>query len=152
MKERKFESIQKAIDEWKQTEDAINWGYNIINATTNEINKINLDFEIILGFNNIDNFIRFTYLLYIDDAFNVLDNNENIYYLEYILIPNVINNLNIDDGFKEVIIENLEYKDDWLKEMFNIFKENLELEKYINDKFINFKDITSFWSFEDDFR
>ena len=152
MEERKFESIEKAIDEWKQTEDAINWGYNIINATTNEINKINLDFEIILGFNNIDNFIRFTYLLYIDDAFNVLDNNENIYYLEYILIPNVINNLNIDDGFKEVIIENLEYKDDWLKEMFNIFKENLELEKYINDKFINLKDITSFWSFEDDFR
>ena len=152
MKERKFESIEKAIDEWKQTEDAINWGYNIINATTNEINKINLDFETILGFNNIDDFIKFTYLLYIDDAFNVLDNNENIYYLEYILIPNVINNLNIDDGFKEVIIENLEYKDDWLKEMFNIFKENLELEKYINDKFINFKDITSFWSFEDDFR
>ena len=152
MKKRKFESIEKAIDEWKQTEDAINWGYNIINATTNKINKINLDFEITLGFNNIDDFIRFTYLLYIDDAFNVLDNNENIYYLEYILIPNVINNLNIDDGFKEVIIENLEYKDDWLKEMFDIFKENSELNEYINDKFINFKGITSFWSFEDDFR
>lgn len=150
MKKRKFESIEKAIEEWKQTEDAINWGYDIINATTNKINKINLDFEITLGFNNIDDFISFTFLLYVDDAF--WDSKKDIYYLEYVLIPDVINNLDIDEGFKEVIIENLEYKDDWLKEMFNIFKENLELEKHINDKFINFKGITSFWSFEDDYR
>lgn len=150
MYRRKFKSIEKAIEEWKQTEDAINWGYDIINATTNKINKINLDFEITLGFNNIDDFISFIFLLYVDEAF--WDSEKDIYYLEYVLIPDVINNLDIDDGFKEVIIENLEYKDDWLKEMFNIFKENLELEKYINDKFINFKGITSFWSFEDDYR
>ena len=123
MKERKFESIQKAIDEWKQTEDAINWAYSMVYSIEENMTE-NISFY---NINEVYEWIEQDY--YNDDNYG---NKETTPAEE--IINNYIKNLNVDNDIAELIETGIF---DWgLDDLFGenilgIFYENKEIKYWI---------------------
>ena len=123
MKERKFESIQKAIDEWKQTEDAINWAYSMVYSIEENMTE-NISFN---NINEVYEWIEQDY--YNDDNYG---NKETTPAEE--IINNYIKNLNVDNDIAELIETGIF---DWgLDDLFGenilgIFYENKEIKYWI---------------------
>lgn len=123
MKERKFESIQKAIEEWKQTEDAINWAYSMVYSIEENMTE-NIRFY---NINEVYEWIEQDY--YNDDNYG----NKETTPIEEI-INNYIKNLNVDNDIAELIKTGIF---DWgLDDLFGenilgIFYENKEIKYWI---------------------
>ena len=142
--EKRFPYICKQVDDWCQSKGGEEWA---LKHATRIIDNYIEKFE----FNNLDELIDAIRDVYYDeDYFEVYveietKNDGYVYGEEDMLFKSIINNLDIDEGLKEIIFEEFwnycSFGNYWFEDrVFEIFKYNEKVKEYLLFK-INQKSI-----------